>query len=105
MTTDRAVSILFTAINAEARGDRARLASARAELLALALASEADALEFQFLDPEDFTTQLIAAVVEVLVHKLPDVPRDEIARAARIDVDRHVGQALRLAAVEPWGSA
>jgi hypothetical protein len=92
-TPPGAVAILFTAINAEARGDRTRLASARGELLALAHASDG------------FTAQLTAAVVETLLAKLPDVPREEIARAAAIDVDRHLGQALRLAAVEPWGSA
>jgi hypothetical protein len=92
-TIDHAVAALFRAIAANARGDRLTVMDARSELFALAGAAQ------------DFEAQLVAAVVDQLEDNQLNVSRAEIEQAIRIDVRRHVGSAIFLAQLEPWGRA
>jgi hypothetical protein len=89
------VEALFTAVIAEGKGDRERQAEAEAALAELA---EAGGVAFE--------VDLVAAFAARFACMLPpDTPQEEIERAARVDVLRHVGRARQLAAVEPAGTA
>jgi hypothetical protein len=90
---DRAVAQLFKAMVGYARGDAATVAAARGELVALAG------------ETEDFEAQLTAVVLDRLARLCPNATRDELKRAVRLDVRRHVTGSPFLAKLEPWGHA
>jgi hypothetical protein len=85
--------LLFEAIIAEGKGDQADLAEAESELLQLAESGGAD-----------FEEKLVAAAAAALA-RLPNTSWEEVERAIRVDVRRHVSSPLRLARAEPWGNA
>jgi len=84
--------LLFEAIIAEGKGDQADLAEAESELLQLAESGGAD-----------FEEKLVAAAAAALARSLPNTSWEEVERAIRVDVRRHVSSPLRLARAEPWG--
>src|SRR5262249_43964523 len=88
------VVALWEAVVARGKGDREAQAAAEAALAEMAAAA---GLRFEVDLAEGFGRHF--------ARMLPDAPREEVERAARVDVLRHVGRAKRLAGVEPWGSA
>jgi hypothetical protein len=93
-TVRRDVVLLFEAIIAEGKGDQADLAEAESELLQLAESGGAD-----------FEEKLVVAAAAALARSLPNTSWEEVERAIRVDVRRHVSSPLRLARAEPWGNA
>jgi hypothetical protein len=89
-----ATALLFAAIIAKAKSEHVRLAVAESMLLETAMSGGAN-----------FEDDLAAAAVERFARSLPNASREEIERAVRVDVARHVGGPMRLARAEPWGSA
>jgi hypothetical protein len=77
-----------------ARSDHAGLVDARSELVQLTEAGGAD-----------FEEELVTGVADVLACSLPNTSWEEVERAIRVDVRRHVSSPLRLARAEPWGNA
>jgi hypothetical protein len=88
------VVALWEAVVARGKGDREAQATAEADLAQMAAAA---GLRFEVDLAEGFNRHFACM--------LPDAASEDVERAARVDVLRHVGRAKWLAGIEPWGSA